>query len=131
MEPQARKCILLVDDEKDFLEVTSAHLKSLGYDVLTATSGEEALDIVWEKHPDLVLLDIILPQMKGVEVCTNLKSDPATAEIPIIFMTAITSGEHTDVLLKMGAESYLVKPCSLEELEDKIKISLIRHEHSF
>ena len=128
MELQARKRILLVDDEKDFLEATGAYLRSLGYDVVTAASGEGALNVVSESRPDLILLDIILPKMKGVEVCMRLKSDPVTENIPIIFMTAITSGNHTEVLLKMGAEDYLVKPCSAEELEDKIKISLIRHD---
>ena len=128
MESKTQKRILLVDDEKDFLDATEAHLKGVGYEILTAGSGEEALDIAWEKHPDLILLDIILPGMKGVEVCANLKSDPAMADIPIIFITAITSGDHADLLLEMGAEGYLVKPYTLEELEDKIKISLIRHE---
>ena len=129
-EQKRRKRILLVDDEKDFLEATKAHLESVGYDVFTAGTGEEALDLAWEKHPDLLLLDIILPGMKGVEVCTQLKSDVATADIPIIFVTAITSGDHIEVLLKMGADDYIVKPFSTDDLEDKIKISLIRHDYS-
>ncbi len=125
----ARKRILIVDDEKEFVDATADYLRSLGYEPLVARTAEEALKVVERQFPDLILLDIILPEMKGVEVCNNLKANLATRHIPILFVTAIGTGEHIQVLLNMGADGYLIKPCKAEELRDRIK-SCLQHQDS-
>ncbi len=117
----ARKKILLVDDEKDFLEVTSHYLGSLGYQVQTAETGEKALSVVQKDPPDLILLDIILPRMKGVEICANIKADPATSHILILFLTAIPTSDHVETMMKLGAVGYLTKPFRLEQLKEQIE----------
>ncbi len=121
--------ILVVDDEQDLLFMASERLRSWGYEVLTATSGEEALQIVEQQPPDLILLDVLMPQMKGRAVCAKLKANPKTQQIPIIFLTALGMPDHIKEGLDLGAEDYLVKPFEPEELRDHIKVCLARHRN--
>ena len=126
----APKKILLVDDTKDIVFVVSRRLKSWGYEPLTATSGEEALRIAHDAIPDLILLDIMMPTMKGREVCARLKADPRTASIPVIFLTALGLPDHIKAGLDTGAMDYITKPFEPEELRERIAIALARDRHA-
>ena len=125
--PRPKK-ILIVDDTKDILLVVSRRLKSWGYEPLTAESGEDGLRIAQEELPDLVLLDIMMPRMKGRDVCAFLRANPKTKHIPVIFLTALGLADHIKAGMDLGAEDYIVKPFEPAELKDRIQIVLARHE---
>ena len=126
----AGKRILMVDDSKDILQVVSQRLKSWGYDVVAANNGEEGLRLAGELMPDLILLDIMMPKMKGRDVCARLKADPKTKAIPVIFLTALGLADHVKAGLDLGAEDYIVKPFEPEELRDRIRVCLLRRSPS-
>ena len=113
--------ILVVDDEPDILEVARIILEKKGYGVITAKDGNEALEKVSASKPDLIILDIIMPRKSGLEVCKILKSDPETASIPILMFTVLGRNRDREQGLKAGADDYLVKPFSAEELVNIIK----------
>ena len=123
----AKKRILIVDDTKDILQVVSRRLQSWGYEALTAESGEEGLRIAEAQLPDLILLDIMMPTMKGREMCAHLKTNPKTQQIPVIFLTALGLADHVKAGMDLGAEDYIVKPFEPAELRDRIAICLSRH----
>ena len=125
------KRILLVDDTEDILLVVSRRLTSWGYEALTASSGEEGLKIAEEHVPDLILLDIMMPKMKGRDVCARLKADPKTAKIPVIFLTALGLADHIKAGMDLGAEDYIVKPFEPAELKKRIAVVLLRHDPNF
>ena len=120
------KRILLVDDTKDILLVVSRRLQSWGYEVFTAESGEEGLRIAEEQVPDLVLLDIMMPRMKGRDVCARLRANPKTAHVAVIFLTALGLADHVKAGLDIGADDYIVKPFEPEELKERIAVCLAR-----
>ncbi|MBI4342524.1 MAG: response regulator [Candidatus Omnitrophica bacterium] len=122
-----RKKILIVDDTKDILLVVARRLESWGYEPLTADSGEEGLRVAEEHVPDLVLLDIMMPTMKGRDVCARLKSNPKTQHIPVIFLTALGLADHIKAGLDIGADDYIVKPFEPAQLKERIAICLARH----
>ena len=128
--PETPARILIVDDTKDILLVVARRLKSWGYEALTAESGEEGLKIIREQKPDLVLLDIMMPKMKGRDVCSRMKEDPETARIPVIFLTALGLADHVRAGLNLGADDYLVKPFEPAELKERITIVLSRQRNS-
>jgi DNA-binding response OmpR family regulator len=107
----------------------SRRLRSWGYEPLTADSGEECLRIAEEQPPDLILLDIMMPRMKGRDVCMRLKSNPKTAHIPVIFLTALGLADHIKAGMDLGADDYIVKPFEPAELKERITVCLARHEH--
>ena len=117
--------ILAVDDEVHILELISFNLKAAGYHVVTALTGEEALKRCEVEKPSLVLLDIMLPGIDGLEVCRRLKGDRTTRNIPIIMLTA--RGDEVDKILglELGADDYITKPFSVRELAARVK-SLLR-----
>ncbi|MBI2495270.1 MAG: response regulator [Candidatus Omnitrophica bacterium] len=127
-EPQ-RKRILIIDDTRDILQILSRRLQSWGYEVLTTESGEEGLRIAKEQAPHLILLDVMMPKMKGREVCARLKSDPKTQKIPVIFLTALGLADHVKGGMDLGAEDYIVKPFEPEELKERVAVCLARHEN--
>ena len=117
-----KKNILVVDDEPDILKVTSIRLKTLGYDVLTAVDGRQALDTIRSENPDLVLLDLVMPFMNGAEVCEQIKNDKVLKHVPVILFTARGSGVMTaERIKKVAPDDYIVKPFEPEELRDKIE----------
>jgi DNA-binding response OmpR family regulator len=128
-EPRPRR-ILVVDDTKDLLLVVARRLRSWGYEPLTAASGEEGLRIAQEQLPDLILLDIMMPKIKGRDVCARLKANPQTAKIPVIFLTALGLADHVKAGMDLGADDYIVKPFEPADLRDRISVVLSRHERA-
>ncbi len=124
----SKQTVLVVDDEKDLVELISYNLKRNGYNVLTATSGDAALELASRELPNLVLLDLMLPGMSGTEVARKLKSDARTGSIPIIMLTA--KSEETDVVvgLTLGADDYVTKPFSMKILLARLTTVLRRSE---
>lgn len=126
----APKTILAIDDEKDILRLLEFNLKKEGYSVLTASSGEEGLEAARAKNPDLVLLDIMMPGLDGLEVCRLLRAGESTRQIPVVMLTA-KSGEIDQVVgLEMGAADYISKPFSVKVLLARVKNALRRAEPS-
>ncbi|MEX2585803.1 MAG: response regulator transcription factor [Balneolaceae bacterium] len=120
--------ILVVDDEQDLLDLIEYNLKSEGFQVLKAENGEEGIQIARDRHPDLVLLDIMMPKMDGLQVCEKLRHNPETHDVPIIFLTA-RGDEKTEVEgLDRGADDYITKPISTRKLMSRIKAVLRRFE---
>lgn len=113
--------ILLVDDEPDIVETAAFMLQARNYSVSTALGGLECIEKARDEHPDLILLDIMMPDMDGYDVCMRLKTDEDTKHIPIIMLTA--KGESEAVLKShsLGADDYIVKPFSLPTLLGKMK----------
>ncbi|MDX9707966.1 MAG: response regulator [Trichloromonas sp.] len=105
-----KKKILIVEDEESLLKLESILLISKGFEVKGVSNGRAALEAVAEDKPDLVLLDIMLPEIDGFEVCRQLKSDPATRHIPVIMLTAKKSREDMVRGEKVGADWYITKP---------------------
>jgi two-component system phosphate regulon response regulator PhoB len=120
--------VLLVEDERDLLELLKYNLAREGYDVDTAMTGEEALKRVRAQPPDLILLDLMLPAMDGLEVCRSLKGRAHTAGIPVIMLTA--KGEESDIVrgLELGADDYITKPFSPKVLLARVHAVLRRAE---
>ena len=122
----ARSKILVVDDEEDILELLRFNLTKEGFAVVCAASGEEALKSALSNRPDLILLDLLLPGMDGLEVARRLKQDHSTKEIPVIMVTA--KGEEADIVtgLEVGAEDYITKPFSRKVLIARVRAVLRR-----
>lgn len=120
--------ILIVDDEKDIVDLVAYNLEKEGYEVLKAFDGEKALSIVRTKNPSLVVLDLMLPGIQGLEVCKRIRRDAETAAVPIIMLTA--KGEELDrvIGLEVGADDYITKPFGVKELTARVKAVLRRSE---
>ena len=122
----AKERILAVDDEEDILELVRFNLEREGYQVTCAASGDETLRAVREAYPDLIVLDLMLPDIDGLEVTKVLKSDPKTKSIPILMLTA--KGEEADIVtgLELGADDYITKPFSPRVLIARVRAVLRR-----
>lgn len=119
--------ILIIEDEKDIAEAIEYNLKIEGFTVAKVYDGRSGLKAVREKMPELILLDLMLPGISGLELCKIVKKDPHTARIPIIMLTA-KSGETDKVLgLELGADDYITKPFSMRELVARVKAVLKRY----
>ena len=121
-----QKHIIVIEDEKDILDVLEYNLKREGFRVSTSSDGKAGLNMVRQDKPDLVLLDIMLPEIDGLEICRILKNESSTRAIPIIMVTA--KEEESDVVLGLGlgADDYVTKPFSPKELIARIKAMLRR-----
>lgn len=120
------KDILLVDDDPDFVEAVKVIVEKAGYDVRVAYDGQEGIDAVKEKMPDLIVLDVMMPVMNGHEACAKLKGDKETAEIPIILLTAVADRVTTSTythrdMLESEADDYIPKPVEPNDLLELIK----------
>jgi phosphate regulon transcriptional regulator PhoB len=118
--------VLVVDDEKDLVDLVKYHLEKEGLKCLEARDGETALQVAKERIPDLVVLDLMLPGLDGLEVCRKLRKDPKTSSIAIIMLTAKAEEVDRIVGLEMGADDYMVKPFSPRELVARVKAVLRR-----
>lgn len=119
--------ILVVDDEINIVELLKYNLETNGYKVYSAFTGTEAIEMSLQKKPDLILLDVMLPEMDGFDVCKEVKKNKDIEHIPIIMLTA--KGEEFDKILglEIGADDYLTKPFSIRELLARIKVVLRRN----
>ncbi len=122
----AKERILVVDDEEDILELVRFNLAREGYPIICTTSGEESLKIAQKEHPDLIVLDLMLPGIDGLDVAKALKNDPKTRDIPIVMLTA--KGEEADIVtgLELGADDYIAKPFSPRILVARVRAVLRR-----
>ncbi len=112
--------ILIVDDNHTNVELISMHLKPFNYNIEKAYDGEQALEAVARAHPDLILLDLMMPKLSGYEVCQKLKSDPKTALIPIVIVTALRELDDKIKAMERGADDYLIKPFNKIELTTRV-----------
>ncbi len=124
MNSKRKTCILVVDDQPINIKLLQRKLEREGYDVLTACNGIECIDVAQENKPDLILLDVMMPEMDGIEACQRLKADEETKTIPIIFITAKSSKEGKLEGLGVGAVDYITKPIDLEETMARVKTQL-------
>ncbi|HET9594709.1 MAG TPA: response regulator [Anaeromyxobacteraceae bacterium] len=118
--------ILIVDDERDLLSLLDFNLRQAGFETLLAASGSEALALLRRRVPDLVLLDLMLPDVSGTEVCRSVKGDARTKHVPVMMLTA--KGEEVDKVVgfELGADDYVTKPFSVRELVLRVKAVLRR-----
>jgi two-component system phosphate regulon response regulator PhoB len=110
------RCVLLADDEIDVVNMLAPHLTNAGFRVLKCTNGLEALELAHQHLPCVMVLDIMMPEMSGLEVCKTLKADPRTADLAIIMLTARTSEVDRILSFELGADDYVTKPFSPREL---------------
>ena len=120
------KRILIVEDEQAIADLISQSLRRFGYETKIATDGDEALSLIFELKPDIVILDLMLPQMDGWEVCRRVKNDSETAHIPILMLTARRSDRDVVEGLELGADDYMRKPFSCDELSARVRALLRR-----
>src|SRR5207249_3837539 len=126
---RVREQILVVDDEPEAIELVEFNLKQAGFSVVSAADGAEALKRARALPPSLIVLDLLLPEVDGLEVCKMLRRDPATADIPIIMLTAKAAEIDRVLGLELGADDYVTKPFSPRELVLRIK-KLLQRRHS-
>ena len=121
-----QQSILIADDEADILEIISHNLQKEGYKVYTANNGQEAIDQAFEKVPDLIILDVMMPKVDGMEACRQIKANAKTAGIPVLFLTA-RSEEFAEITgFEAGADDYISKPIRPRVLMSRIKAILRR-----
>ena len=123
---QSQPCVLVVEDEGAQREVLKYNLEAEGFNVVMAENGDEAMLLVAEEQPDLIVLDWMLPNVSGIEVCRRVKADPQTRQIPIVMLSA--RSEEVDRVrgLETGADDYVVKPYSVVELMARLRTQLRR-----
>ncbi len=119
-----QKTIVAIDDENDVLLIIKTALMSEGYTVHTATNGFDALTLINEKKPDLILLDLMMPDMDGFTVVDKLKEKSTTSDIPVIILTGISERRKIRELLDKGIKYYIVKPFEYQDLISKVKLAI-------
>jgi DNA-binding response OmpR family regulator len=120
-----RRCILIAEDEPDTANLLQFHLQRRGYHTTVASDGLNALNLSFERHPDLVILDLMLPKLHGFEVCRMLKTSPSTRHILVFMLTAMASTEDKIQGFDLGANEYMTKPFEISELLARVE-SLLR-----
>ena len=121
MSESMQKTILVVDDDTELVNLLSLRLAKAGYSVLGAFDGEEGLNIAREKKPDLIILDVMMPQMDGFHVCRLLKFDLKTDRIPIMMLTARTTPKDHALGINVGANAYMTKPFETHEFLQNVE----------
>ena len=122
----SKEKVLIIEDEKDIVKMLDYNLRKEGFRVFSANNGEDGLDMARRENPDLILLDLMLPEMDGLDVCKAVKNDAKTTHIPIIILTAKAQESDKVVGLELGADDYVTKPFSPRELIARIKAVLRR-----
>lgn len=128
MRESTRALILIVDDNERNIQVLGNLLSSKNYRIAVATSGQQALDYVEKSPPDLILLDILMPEMDGIEVCQRLRNRAPESDIPILFLTALTDSESKVKAFDVGGDDYITKPFSRQEVLARVKVFLDRRQ---
>jgi CheY-like chemotaxis protein len=121
--------ILIAEDERDIRDLITFTLRFAGHDVVTAVNGEEAVNLVRETHPDLILMDVRMPKMTGYEACKVLKSDASTGNIPVVFLSAKGQEAEVQTGLEAGAVEYILKPFSPDQLTERVQ-AILKKYHS-
>ena len=119
-----KKKVLIVDDDPIIIEVLSVRLKMTGFEVLSAANGKEGLEKANREHPDLIILDVIMPEMNGFETCRHLKEDPKTKDIPVIMLTSLSKEKDLEKGLEKGADCFITKPFNSADLMFEIKTAM-------
>jgi two-component system, OmpR family, alkaline phosphatase synthesis response regulator PhoP len=122
----SRRIVLVIDDEEDLIELVRYNLVREGFDVIGARDGESGLSLAYQRRPDLIIIDLMLTGMDGLEVCRALRSESKTSQVPIIMLTAKASESDRIVGLELGADDYITKPFSPRELTARIRALLRR-----
>ena len=130
MSASSRETILVVDDTPVIIKMLCKQFEHWGYRVITASSGEEGVQRAEADRPDLIPLDILMPKMKGREVCSRLKVNPATKQIPVMFLTSLGLGEYVRAGLDVGGDDYIIKPFRPTYLRERIKVCLLRAQQA-
>lgn len=128
MDPSAYT-ILLVDDEPDILEFIGYNLKKEGYSIVTASNGIQAVKVAQETHPQLIIMDVMMPEMDGMEACETLRSQPEFRDTLILFLTARAEDYSQIAGFEAGADDYITKPVRIRVLLSRIKALLKRHNN--
>ncbi len=113
--------IVVADDDQDILNLVSKRLVKCGYHVLTATNGQQALELVRSRLPSAAILDWMMPVLQGHEVCSRIKEDPSTEEVPVVLLTAKVSDVDIEKGFRFGADDYITKPFDIAELDMTLK----------
>jgi len=121
-----RKCILIVEDNPLNMKLFSAMIGAQGYEVLQAVDGAQGLDLAQRRHPDLIIMDIQLPSMSGLEVTRNLKGNDGTRDIPIIATTAFAMRGDEEMILASGCDAYMSKPIAISPFLELIETFMLR-----
>ena len=116
--------ILAVDDESDVLLIVKTALQAEGYNVVTAPDGPDALKTAHEEKPDLILLDVMMPDMDGFEVLDKLRDDDVTCQIPVIMLTGLTERERKRSAIERGTKYYITKPFDFQDLFSKVRLAI-------
>ena len=127
---KVKKKVLVVDDENDILLIIKSALHEEGYDVTTANNGYDGLALAEDASPDLIILDIMMPEMDGFEVLQQLKENEKTAQIPVVILTGMSSKDKIREALNKGIDYYIVKPFEYQDLVSKVKIAIDDAERS-
>jgi two-component system, OmpR family, alkaline phosphatase synthesis response regulator PhoP len=123
-EPAATPRVLIADDNQEGAELLEAYLSGPAFETQTAADGEETLRKVQDWHPDLILLDVMMPKISGFEVCKRLRSNPATRDIVVLMVTALDQHSDIDRAVEAGTDDFLTKPINKAELLVRIKAAL-------
>jgi CheY-like chemotaxis protein len=123
-ESQEKPLILVVDDNPQNLELIVAYLEDVECQTISAENGMDALDIIQQKRPDLVLLDVMMPKISGFEVCRRIKNNPQTVDIPVIMVTALSEMADIEKAIHSGTDDFLSKPVNKWELITRVKTML-------
>jgi DNA-binding response OmpR family regulator len=118
--------ILIAEDEPDIRDLVAFTLRFAGYEVVTGTNGEEAVQIAQQEYPDLILLDVRMPKMTGYDACKLIKADPKLKDVPVVFLSA--KGQEAEIQdgMEAGAEEYLLKPFAPDQLTDRVRSILAK-----
>jgi CheY-like chemotaxis protein len=117
----SNKNTLIIADDEPTIRLLVSSILGKSYTILTAANGQEVLDIVSQNRPDLILMDIMMPTMDGYTACASLKRDPETADIPVVMLTGVGHELNKVLAEQMGADNYITKPFTSEELKDTVK----------
>ncbi len=116
-----RPVVVVADDDPDILKLVSKRLYKRGYEIITATNGQEALEMIRERQPAAAVLDWMMPIIQGGQACALLKADPATCSIPVVLLTAKATEADIETGFRRGADEYLTKPFDIGELDHTLK----------
>lgn len=125
-DPATQRTVLVADDEEDILNLVRFRLEREGLQVLAARDGREALELAREHRPDVCVLDVMMPKLSGLEVLARLRSDPETASLRVIMLTARAQESDVDHGFDSGADDYIIKPFSPQELRQRVRAQLAR-----